>query len=510
MTVKFLQATVVAVALSLSVPVSVQADTSITIYSRAQPGAVNPDLYRPTGGSGYFYGQSLPGYAIVRDDRKIELPRGRSEFQLTDVAALIDPTTVSFGSLTDPDGTRVVEQDFRFDLVGTAKLLSKYIDQTITVTQGRGADQRQISGTLLSIDGGMVLQREDGSVEILTSWEHVRLGALPGGLLTRPTLVWDVTARRAGTHDTRISYETKGMTWWADYNLVWQPSKRNDNVGTLSVGAWVSLVNQSGTSFPASRLKLIAGDVQRAPSAQSNAYLRRQVQEMAFAEAADVAGFEEKSFFEFHLYTLGRTTDLPNNATKQIELFPQADAVPAIKRLIYNGFPQGRYASYGNYDRNFGAQSNPKVDVYLEFDNREKGGLGVPLPAGRVRVSQLDSADDSLEFIGEDVLDHTAKNQTIRLRLGSAFDVVGERKQTDFLSDRSRRLLEETIEITLTNRKDQAQAVTIAESLYRYANWEIVDTNVPFTKIDSRTLHFDVDVPADGKRILTFKVRYTW
>ena len=486
-----------------------RADTSVTVYSKAQPGAVNPDLYRPNGRGGYFFGQSLPGYAIVRDDRTLALARGRSDIRITDVAALIDPTTVRFESLTDPDGTRVIEQDFRFDLVGTSKLLHKYIDQTVTVTQGTGEDVREITGVLLSVDGGMVLQLPDGSVDIITSWQHVRLGALPGGLITRPTLVWDLAAQRGGDHTARISYETEGMTWWADYNLVWRPSARDDNKGELAVAAWVSLVNQTGASFSDARLKLIAGDVQRAPQAVSPR-ARRELAQMAFAAEADVAGFEEQSFFEFHLYTLGRRTDLPNNATKQIELFPQADAVPAEKRLVYNGFPQGHHVGYGVSDRNFGVQSNQKVDVYLEFENNKSGGLGVPLPAGRIRVSQMDTSDDSLQFIGEDVLGHTPRNESVRIRLGSSFDVIGERKQTNYQLDSSRRTLVETYEVTLTNRKDQAQKVTVAEPLYRYANWELVETSDRYRKIDSRTVHFDVTVPADAKKTVRFQVRYTW
>ncbi|MEM8547063.1 MAG: DUF4139 domain-containing protein, partial [Pseudomonadota bacterium] len=214
--------------------------------------------------------------------------------------------------------------------------------------------------------------------------------------------------------------------------------------------------------------------------------------------------------FEFHLYTLGRRTDLPNNSTKQIELFPQADAVPAEKRLVYNGFPQGYHVGYGVNDRNFGVQSNQKVDVYLEFENNKSGGLGVPLPAGRIRVSQLDEADDSLEFIGEDVLGHTPRNESVRIRLGSSFDVVGERKQKNYQLDSSRRTLVETYEVTLTNRKDQPQNVTVAEPLYRYANWELIDTSDRYRKIDSRTVHFDVTVPADAKKTVRFQVRYTW
>lgn len=482
------------------------AETAVTIYSKAVPGAVNPELYRQSQQMNARV--SVPGYAIVRDDRQMTMQRGRGEVQMTDVAALIDPTTVSFESLTDPDGTRVLEQDFRFDLVGSDKLLYRYIDQQISVDQLSGDGVTTVTGTLLSVDGGMVLQMPDGGVQLLQSWHNVRLGSLPGGLMTRPTLVWDVTAAKAGQHDTRVSYETQGMTWWADYNLVWKPGK-NANKGTLGVGAWVSILNQSGASFNDASLKLIAGDVQRAPQTKQQVRRERQVlNAMAMTDAP--AGFEEKSFFEFHLYTLGRKTTIANNATKQIELFAQATAVPAEKLLVYNGFPSGYQVGYGVNDRNFGQQSNKKVDVYLTFTNRKKDGLGIPLPAGRIRVSQLDSADDSLEFIGEDVIEHTPRNEDLRIRLGSSFDVLGQRKQTNYKIDTKARWLEETIEITLTNRKDVAQRVTIAEPLYRYANWTMVDQSQDYKKVDSRTIHFDTNVPADGKKTVRFKVRYTW
>ncbi|MEM7611444.1 MAG: DUF4139 domain-containing protein [Pseudomonadota bacterium] len=482
------------------------ADTAVTIYSKATPGAVNPDLYRPTANSNSYFGQSIPGYAIVRDQIEIELPAGRSSFALTDVAALIDPTTVRFESLTDPDGTRVIEQDFRFDLVGTQKLLNRYVDQQITVEQLVGDGTRSTTGTLLSTDGGLVLQRDDGGIDVLTQWQNISLSALPGGLMTRPTLVWDVTASRSGNHDARISYETAGTTWWADYNLVWKP-QRSGNSGELSVGAWVSIINRSGADFEDAQLKLVAGDVQRAP--QASARFNQMALMATRAIAEDAAGFDQKAFFEFHLYTLGRSVTLPNNATKQIELFAQAEAVPAEKKLVFNGLnTQG--IGYGVNDPNFGAQSNSKVDVYLEFENVKRAGLGVPFPAGRIRVSQLDEADDALEFIGEDVITHTPRNEEVRIRLGSSFDVIGERVQRDYAIDTRARWLEETVEITITNRKDIEQQVTIAEPLYRHANWTISDQTDRYRKIDSRLVHFVVDVAADSERVVSYKVRYTW
>jgi hypothetical protein len=297
------------------------------------------------------------------------------------------------------------------------------------------------------------------------------------------------------------------MTWWADYNLVFAPGE-DANSGRLDVGAWVSIINQSGATYRDARLKLIAGDVQRAEQRGAVAMERLEGKRMAVAEAP---GFEEKAFFEYHLYTLGRPTTLPDNSTKQIELFDAARDVPAKKILVYYGLP-GIYGVFPNpmTDRNFGLHTNKKVDVYLRFENKRERGLGVPLPSGRIRVNQIDSADGSLEFIGEDVIDHTPRDEEVLIRLGSAFDVVGERKQVDFRVDSARRWMEETIEIELRNHKDEPVEVIVKENLYRWVNWEILDASHAWDKHDARTVHFPVRVDADGKLALRYRVRYTW
>jgi hypothetical protein len=337
----------------------------------------------------------------------------------------------------------------------------------------------------------------------------VRFPELPGGLNTKPTLVWDILSPKAGDQQTRVTYQTGGLTWWADYNLIFNEGK-DANSGILDLSAWVSIINQSGATFPDAKLKLIAGDVHRAEPRPQPMMTKRML-EMAAAPAMDAAGFEQKSFFEFHLYTLGRPTTLPNNSTKQIELFDQAKQIPAKKVLVYYGLNMSPYM-YSNVvtDRDPGVQSNKKVDVYLEFKNDKQFGLGVPLPAGRIRVSQLDAADTSLEFIGEDRIDHTAKDETVRVKLGSAFDVVGERRQTDYSVDTKARWLEEEFEIKLRNHKDQPVEVLVKENLYRWNNWKILTKTHEFTKEDARTIHFPVKVAKDGETIVKYRVRYTW
>ena len=264
-----------------------------------------------------------------------QIPRGRGTIQFTDVAALIDPTTVQFLSLTDPEGTKVLEQNFQFDLVSQEKLLSRYIDREVSVEQQSGDGVKVIDGTLVSSNDGLVIRGADGQIHALREWSNMRFGELPGGLITRPTLEWDVVSGRGGTQKARVSYQTGGITWWADYNLIFTEGA-DANSGFVDVGAWVSLLNQSGARYQDAKLKLIAGDVNRVqPPPQ--APCAREVHEMAVTADAAAAGFEEKSFFEYHLYTLGRPATLPNNSTKQIELFDPATRVPAKKKLVYYG-----------------------------------------------------------------------------------------------------------------------------------------------------------------------------
>jgi len=486
--------------------------TALTIYSTARPGAVPPELYQPGMQSRFQpsqYRQMIPGYAIVKQDRGIQLEQRRSKVRFTDVAAQIDPTTVSFTSLSDPEGTHVLEQNFEFDLVSTDKLMQRYLDREITVDQVQGDKVATFTGALLSTDGGLLLRGADGGVQVLTHYANVRFPDLPGGLITKPTLVWDVVTGKPGPQQVRVTYETKAITWWTDYNIVFAEGK-DANSGVLDVGAWVSIINQSGATYTDAKLKLIAGDVQRAPQPQARYQAKGRRMEFAM-DAASVEGFEEKSFFEYHLYTLGRSTTLGDNSTKQIELFPGARNVPCEKVLVYYGLAS-MYPVYGSpmTDRNFGVQSNKKVDIYLRFKNEEEIGMGMPLPSGRIRVSQRDSADGSLEFIGEDTIDHTPKDEEVLIKLGSAFDVVGERRQVNFSVDSHRDWMDETIEIKIRNHKEEPVTVIVKENLYRWTNWTITEKTHDYKKIDSRTIHFPLTVAKDGEVTIQYTVHYSW
>ncbi|GIX33275.1 MAG: DUF4139 domain-containing protein [Lysobacterales bacterium] len=468
---------------------------TLTVYSSAEPGSLDPTSLSEVS-------QQLPGYALIRDERTLELARGRQELRFTDVAARMDPTTVAFVSLTDPSGTRVLEQNYQFDLVSGQKLLERYLGRNITVLQVLGQETRKVSGELLSAQNGITLRLPSGEVSTLTSWHAIDYPALPGGLITKPTLVWLLDAARAGEHKVRVAYQALGLTWWADYNVI-----LDEREGCrMDLSAWVTIVNQSGGSFPNASLRLVAGEVHRARPAAVK--MRTITQEMMVG-AAEMDGFEESELFEYHLYTLGRRTDLPDNSTKQIELFPAVVGANCRKQLVFTAAPEVRVFYAPNTDQGFAATQRGQANAFLEFENRAENRMGMPLPAGRVRVNQL-AKDGSLEFIGEDTIRHTPRNETISLRLGTAFDIAGERRQTDFRSDFKGRWIEESFAIEVRNRKMEKATIILREYLYRWSGWKILEASHRYEKRDAQTIDFPIEVPADGTVSVRYKVRYDW
>jgi hypothetical protein len=471
-------------------------DYALTVYSAAAPGTLSTERLAD-------YGDRLPGYAVVSDRRTLELSRGTGELRFSDVASRIDPTTVSFASLTDPSGTRVLEQNYQYDLVSQQKLLQRYLGEQLSVEQVRGDTIERTEGRLLSADGGLILSRADGSVVSLSNWSSVQFPALPGGLISKPTLVWTLDAARGGAHQTQVSYQTQGMTWWTDYNLT---LREDSGRCRMDLAAWVSLVNQSGGSFPNARLKLVAGDVNRAPAAPAQPkYLQRAM----VAESTMDAGFAESELFEYHLYTLGRRTDLPDNSVKQLELFPSITGADCRRELVFTASPMYQPWGQAMTDQGFGATQSGEAGAFLEFSNTEANRLGLPLPGGRVRVSQA-AADGALEFIGEDLIKHTARGETLRLKLGTAFDISGERRQVDFSYDEKARTITETIEVEVRNGKQRPQEVTLREYLYRWSGWRISGNSQTFDKRDAQTVDFALKVPAEGKSTVRYTVTYSW
>lgn len=477
-------------------------ETALTIYSSAQPGAISPDLYRPVPGGGtlgYNAYRQIPGYAIIKQQRDLDIEQGISNISFSGVAALLDPTTVMFESLTDPEGTSVLEQDYRFDLLSMEKMLQRYIDKEI-IWGGQSVKLLSVSA------GGMLLQRENGEIEFQQGYHGVRFPSMAKGLILKPTLNWMIQSQVGGQQETRISYQTTGITWWADYNIVYKDGE-DANHGTLDLGAWVSILNQSGGTYEDATLKLVAGDVHRAQAA-GQMPRRMEMAYDAIGTMKSAPGFEEKSFFEYHLYTLGRPTTIPDRSTKQIELFEAAKSIPVEKKMLYDGSKM--YRNYGGIQqgKDFGITSNAKVEVFLAFENREEDGLGIPLPSGRIRVSKLDEADGSFEFIGEDTIDHTPKNEEVMIKLGNAFDIVGERRQTSYT--RGKNWIVESFEIKIRNHKDQSVEVQIQEHLYRWTNAKITKISHNHEMLDARTMHIPVTIEKDGEVIVTYTVRYDW
>jgi hypothetical protein len=440
--------------------------------------------------------------AVVKENRKLDLKAGENLFKFLDVAKMIDATSVHFKSLTDPEGTVVLEQNYEFDLVSASKLMQKYIDKEIAVMTEGGKEYR---GTLLSFDDAcIVIKDKDGKLSIIQRQENVKdiqFPSLPEGLLTKPTLVWKLFAKLAGAHMAKVTYMTGGISWKADYTVV-----TNAEDTMLDISGWVTINNYCGATFKDAMIKLIAGDVNRAVDqyAPSPARYGRG----GYAEKSADTGFVEKAFAEYHMYTLGRPSTISDNQIKQIELL-NATGAKVTKIYRYHGATVPWYG-YANYDRNFGMQCNKKVNVYLEFENKKENNMGMPLPGGKIRVYKKDEADGSLEFIGEDEIDHTPKDEKVKILIGNAFDIVGERKSTDFrrFGERS---MEETFEIKIRNRKDKDTIkVEVEEVLYRWSNWEIRAKSDNYERKDAQTIIFPVTVEPGQEKVITYTVLYTW
>lgn len=415
---------------------------------------------------------------VVKDLRTINIASGTSTIKLTDVAQYIDPTSVHIGI----DG-EVLEQNYQYDLVSIDKILKKYLDKNIQLINEKG---ELLEGTLLTANTNqIVLKKEDGGLLMLpnTNKYQISVGELPEGLITKPTLVWMVNSPKSGEQDVEVSYQTSGMNWHAEYVVV-----LNKDDDRLDLNSWVSVDNNSGATFKNAKLKLIAGDVNLVQPKYNRLYKAEAMMDMAVAPSSQ---FEEKSFFEYHIYNLQRHTTLRNNETKQISLF-EAENVTVNKKFYYKG---------GSYYR---TNSKGKVSVIIEFENNKANNLNVPMPKGKVRVYKSDG--DALEFIGEDMIDHTSKKETVKLKIGEAFDIVVKDVQTDHKKI-STNVYEQKYEITIKNKKDENIVVDVERALG--LNWKILSSTLDFEKLNSQNILFKVPVKADGKTVLKYKVRYS-
>ena len=421
---------------------------------------------------------------LVKDVRETRLPVGLGEAQFTDVAALIDPTSVHLRSLTDPAGLRILEQNYEYDLLSSDKLLEKYVGKLVRLYQSDGTFHE---ARLLSTAGPVF--EINGQIHLGYSGRLV-LPSLPENLVAKPTLVWLLRNQTAAVQKVEASYLTGGITWKADYVMV---VSADDTKSDLT--GWVTIDNKSGATYGNAALKLVAGDLNRARDQRREGRLM-ELSAKAASPADASRDFAAEGFFEYHLYTLDGRTTIKKQQTKQLALMSAAD-VPIVKRLVYYGAQEYYRTSYGM------PMSNQKVAVLLEVKNSKDNRLGVPLPKGKVRVYKAD-AGGSQQFIGEDWIEHTPKDERVKIKLGDAFDVVGERTQKDFRKVASG-IWEVEWEIALRNHKKQDQTVTLIEPVP--GDWEVLHATHTFDKPEAHTLRFEVLVPKEGTAKVVYRVR---
>ena len=421
---------------------------------------------------------------LVKDVREARLPAGTAEAQFMDVAAQIDPTTVHLKSLTDPAGLRILEQNYEYDLLSSQKLLEKYVGRKIRIYASDGTFHE---ATLLSTNGPVV--EINGQIHLAVHGRVV-LPALPDNLVSKPTLTWLLRSQAARPQKVEASYLTAGITWKADYVLVLDAADRK---GDLT--GWVTIDNKSGATYASATLKLVAGDVNRAQDSR-RADRALEVAAKAASPAEGRRDFVSEGLFEYHLYTLDGRTTIKDQQTKQLALLAATD-VPVDKELIYYGAEQYYRNSYGM------PISNQKVAVYIELRNRKEHRLGLPLPKGKVRVYKADGTG-SQQFIGEDWIEHTPKDERVKIKLGNAFDVVAERTQKDWRKIASN-LWEVEWEISLRNHKTEDQTVTVIEPVP--GDWQVLQSTHAYEKVEAHTLRYKVAVPKEGAAKVVYRVR---
>ncbi|GAB4369446.1 MAG: DUF4139 domain-containing protein [Acidobacteriota bacterium] len=431
------------------------------------------------------------GLGLVRETRVLrDVPHGVAALRFMDVPSRISPRTVHLASLDDPGGLVVLEQNYEYDLISPQKLMEKYVGREVEIVeQAEDLTTRSVRATLLSVNGGPVYRIGDRIV--LNQTGKVTLPDVPPDLVPRPTLVWTIRNERAREHRVEASYLTDGMTWSADYVAVIA-----EDDASLGLTGWVTIDNRSGATFRDATLKLVAGDVRRVSA--RGVPMEESVATDRMRKAA-APQFAEESFFEYHLYTLARPTTVKDNQTKQISLL-QAERVPVSKTLLIRGQPWWFRNQRGTLTR------DQKAEVVLRFDNTKKAGLGIPLPKGTIRVYKKDRSGAE-QFVGEDAIDHTPRDETIRLHVGDAFDVVASQTQTDY-DALSPRMSESAYEVVIRNHKDEAVTVTVREPVG--GDWTLISASHEGRKRDAGTLEFEIPVPANGQATLTYRVRVRW
>jgi hypothetical protein len=426
---------------------------------------------------------------LVKDQRQATLPTGTFELRFMDVASQIIPASVQVRSLAGPSSLRVLEQNYEYDLLNPQKLLEKYVGKEVKLFVENQYTEREdtVTATLLSVDGGPIFKIDED-----ISFGHpgrILFPKVPENLTAKPTLVWLLENSLAKTQRIEATYLTNAINWRADYVLT---LNARDDRGDLS--GWVTIDNKSGAAYANATLKLVAGDVNRVRDDQE---LRTRIlAKEAAASKAAAPQFREEEFFEYHLYTLQRPSTLKHNQTKQISLVT-ADQVPVKKELVYFGARQYYHSRYGE------AVSNQKINVIVELQNKKENNLGIPLPKGVVRVYKQD-AEGSLQFVGEDSIDHTPKDEKIRIKMGNAFDVVGGRKQTDWKKTAAD-TYEAAFEISVRNHKQEDVVVKVVEPIP--GAWTVLSASHEYKKTDAHMAEFTLAVPKDKEVKMTYGVR---
>jgi hypothetical protein len=459
-----------------------------------RPGAATQtaDALQPATSAGDQVDLALTVYnsdlALVRDVRQIDIASSTSDLRFMDIAATVNPATVHFRSLSDPARVRVVEQNYEYDLLQPDKLLQKYVGRDVTIVRQRDGRAEEIRARLLANNNGPVWRIGNEIVTGLAG-DHYRFPELPENLYSRPTLVWKIENTGPRRQRVEASYLASRLSWTADYVLtVGADDRRADLDG------WVTMTNNSGTAFEHARLQLVAGDLNRV----MQDYRRDPgVAKRALEAAASPPPFAQESFSEYHLYTLGRKTSIHDKEIKQISLLT-GSGVPVQKVFVVEG--QQFYYRNAHHP---GSPIKDAVKVYFKLRNDQASGLGMPMPAGTVRVYQADRRG-GIQFVGEDRIGHTPKDEAVSLHIGSAFDVVCERRQTDFrrISDR---VFEAAFEITLRNRKETPIAVEVNEPVG--GDWEMLSASHEWIKTDAWAARFAVPVEAGGTSVLRYRVR---
>jgi hypothetical protein len=432
--------------------------------------------------------------ALIKDVRQVALDAGVGRLALRDVSARMRPETAQLRNVLRPGAFDLLEQNFDFDLLTPAKLLEKYVGQTVRVvkTNPHTGVETVESAQVLAATQGVVLKIGD-RIETGAPGRIVFDG-VPATLRDRPTLVAELNNRRPGTQTVELTYLSGGLSWQADY-----VAELGADDSSLDLNGWVTLTNRSGTAYRNAKLQLVAGEVNRVRQ-EIRAMAADAAMMKAMPAAAPAVPMTQESLFEYHLYTLGRPTTLADNQTKQVALLNAAQ-VPVRKELVLNGSDYYYRSSVGDIGQKL------KTGVYIEFANRESSRLGLPLPKGVVRVYKRDSAGNA-QFVGEDRIDHTPKNETVRLRLGDAFDVTADKKQTDFKrkepTNRASYVFESAYEVVVRNAKSEAVNVTVREPVP--GDWTMLEESKPHARVAAGTAEWHLDVPAGGATTLRYRI----